>query len=587
TGHLLNPGPERSIAEFQSKLLPPQDAEPVAYHQFLRTLDVLARNQARIRRGLLSRLSAPLDEGTALLFYDLGRPYPEARMQHLAARGRRGRPPGSVDPRLLVGVGVTRAGFPFAGSVRAERRVGPRTVRRTLAALGQGRPSARSIVVSDDTLIGEAEVELLERTGHAYMLHMTRAHPSLARSLFEQAEREPRQTLPDGAKMSVHEVGGARFVVLDSPQRAAATAEAIEARMADAGAGLRQLARDVAAGRVKREHTIVARAKRALAQAQAASLFRFEAAEGHFAFEPREPDAQAFGDGGSIWRHAGKYLLRTNILQPGAPDSWWTGCPVFALDRAFRELNTRVGLRPVWHRTAERIRGHITLSLMAYFLYQHLQQRLLENGHAMSAAQAIAVCDRVRTAPVTLGRETVWPTPRMSRDAVAVLRAVGLDDPAGRLAALLWALKGSTVRDQALDFCSGNYHVAAFVVSLCTATWALLLISVKRGLKSTAGRPIASVGEGASGHICSADERDSHARRDRRADRGVREFGDNRAQQGGRQARGAALLIRRGDSPAGGSIGATETVARASGDVCGRRSGRVPGAKGAAGAAER
>jgi hypothetical protein len=47
------------------------------------------------------------------------------------------------------------------------------------------------------------------------------------------------------------------------------------------------------------------------------------------------------------------------------------------VERAFRNLKTvQLEIRPVYHKTDERIRSHVFLCMLAYYLQWHLEQRL-------------------------------------------------------------------------------------------------------------------------------------------------------------------------------------------------------------------
>lgn len=49
------------------------------------------------------------------------------------------------------------------------------------------------------------------------------------------------------------------------------------------------------------------------------------------------------------------------------------------IEKAFRELKTDLNIRPIYHYKPERIRGHIIVSFLAYFLLKHMERRLRYN----------------------------------------------------------------------------------------------------------------------------------------------------------------------------------------------------------------
>ncbi len=68
------------------------------------------------------------------------------------------------------------------------------------------------------------------------------------------------------------------------------------------------------------------------------------------------------------------------------------GLRLSAVERAFRSLKTvDLKVRPVFHRTADRVRAHVFLCMLAYYVEWHMRQRLkplLFDDHDPAAAEA-------------------------------------------------------------------------------------------------------------------------------------------------------------------------------------------------------
>jgi hypothetical protein len=74
----------------------------------------------------------------------------------------------------------------------------------------------------------------------------------------------------------------------------------------------------------------------------------------------------------------GIYVLRTSVA-PGDLDSGQVVSSYKALaqvERAFRAFNTDLDIRPIRHSTADRVRAHVFLRMLSYYLSWHLQARL-------------------------------------------------------------------------------------------------------------------------------------------------------------------------------------------------------------------
>jgi len=78
-------------------------------------------------------------------------------------------------------------------------------------------------------------------------------------------------------------------------------------------------------------------------------------------------------------RYDGKYVLRTNSSLPSEEvarcyKSLWQ------VERAFRELKSGLDLRPVYHWTEKRIRGHVMVCFLALALETALRRKLVAAG---------------------------------------------------------------------------------------------------------------------------------------------------------------------------------------------------------------
>jgi transposase len=77
-----------------------------------------------------------------------------------------------------------------------------------------------------------------------------------------------------------------------------------------------------------------------------------------------------------IRRREGRYLLRTNLTS-GAPEQLWTFyIQLTEVEQAFKELKHDLAVRPIFHRTEQRIEAHIFVAFLAYCLQVTLKARL-------------------------------------------------------------------------------------------------------------------------------------------------------------------------------------------------------------------
>ncbi len=77
--------------------------------------------------------------------------------------------------------------------------------------------------------------------------------------------------------------------------------------------------------------------------------------------------------------YPGVYCLRTNQADWNESTLWKTYTMLTDLEAVFRSLKSELGLRPVHHQIADRVSGHLFITVLAYHLVHTIRYRL---GHA-------------------------------------------------------------------------------------------------------------------------------------------------------------------------------------------------------------
>jgi transposase len=77
-----------------------------------------------------------------------------------------------------------------------------------------------------------------------------------------------------------------------------------------------------------------------------------------------------------VRRREGRYLLRTN-LSAGKPEQLWTFyIQLTEVEQAFKEIKHDLAIRPIFHKTEQRIEAHIFVAFLAYCLQVTLKAKL-------------------------------------------------------------------------------------------------------------------------------------------------------------------------------------------------------------------
>jgi hypothetical protein len=369
----------------------------VAEREAYEALDWLLGQQPRIESGLARR---HLEDGTVVL-YDVSSSYLEGRKCALARFGysrdhRRDR------PQIVYGVLCNRDGLPVAVEVFAGDTGDPATLGEQVAKLKARFKLARVVVVGDRGMITSARIrDELKPAGFDW-ISCLRA-PAIQQLA---AEGGPLQLSlfddRDMAEISAPEqFPGERLIVCRNPLLADERARKREELLA---ATERALSRVEAQVRRKRAGI---RTAAEIGVAVGTELDRHKMAK-HIALDIRDGHLAWRRKLDSIAREArldGLYVVRTSLPADamGAAETVQAYKDLARVERAFRSLKTvDLEIRPIRHWTADRVRAHVFLCMLAYYVEWHLRQALaplLFHDTDIDAARAERASPVAKTEP--------------------------------------------------------------------------------------------------------------------------------------------------------------------------------------------
>src|SRR5438094_2473192 len=376
----------------------------VAAKEVYAALDWLGREQPFIEAKLARR---HLKDG-ALLLYDVTSTYLEGRCCELAQHGY-SRDHRADRPQIVIGLMCTADGCPVAVEVFEGNTADPMTLAAQIDKLKQRFKLQRVVMVGDRGLLTSARIEqTLRLAGFDWITalrapavkQLAAAGGPLQPSLFDDR---------DMAEITSPDYPGERLVVCKNPllaeERARKRAELLAATEND-------LAR--IAARVQRARSPL-RGAAAIGQAGGAVLGRRHMAK-HFQISITDDTFSFAQNPLSIAAEAaldGIYVVRTNLpaAQSDAAATVRAYKSLSGVEHAFRSLKTvDLDLRPVFHWTAPRVRAHVLLCMLAYYLQWHMRRSL---APMLFDEPAPAAREAQRTSPVAKAE----PSPAARRKA--------------------------------------------------------------------------------------------------------------------------------------------------------------------------
>jgi len=334
-------------------------------------LDWLLERQARIENSLARR---HLEDGV-LVLYDVSSSYFEGRCCPLARYGH-SRDHRKDRPQIVYGLLCTREGLPIAVEVFDGNTADPSTLSGQIEKVKDRFGISRVVVVGDRGMITSARIRDDLRPANLDWITCLRAPAVQALA----AENGPLQLSlfddRDLAEISAPELfPGERLIACRNHDLAAERARKREDLLA---ATERELGRIEAKVR-RRNAPLRGAAEIGLAvgavldKRKMAKHFAITIDEGHLSWHRRLDQIEAEA------RLDGIYVIRTSVPadQMAAAETVQAYKDLSRVERAFRSLKgVDLDIRPIRHWTADRVRAHVFLCMLAYHVEWHLRQVL-------------------------------------------------------------------------------------------------------------------------------------------------------------------------------------------------------------------
>ena len=333
-------------------------------------MDWLLGRQDRIERALAKR---HLKEG-ALVLYDLTPVYLEGRKCPLAKRGHsRDGKRGKL--QIEFGLLCDADGRPVAVEVFAGNTADPMTVGAQIEKLRTRFGLSKVVLVGDRGMLTEARIREEVKPAGLDWIGALRG-PAVRKLVESGAVRLSPFDERDLVEVRSDAYPGERLMVCRNPLLAERRArkreellQATEELLDPIVAATRRKQR-----RLKGEDKIGERVGKVIGKYKMAKHLEWSIDENGFLGYGR--DAESIAAEAAL---DGLYVIRTSLAENEmkAADTVRAYKRLSAVERAFRSLKSvDLKVRPVFHRTEQRVRAHVLLRMLAYHVEWHMRERL-------------------------------------------------------------------------------------------------------------------------------------------------------------------------------------------------------------------
>lgn len=390
-----------------------EGCEGLGLQHLYRAMDFLDAHREELEEGLYYRMARLFNLDVELIFYDTTSVHFEIEGEDerggLARRRGHSKNGRGDTAQLVVGLAVTREGFPVRHWVFPGNTVDVSTVAQVKREL-RGWKLGRCVFVGDAGMVSKENLRALGRGGGRYIVCMpVHRGGKVDREVLSRRGRY-REV---GPNLRVKEVvlgegeRRERYAVCHNPREArrqrrhrAEVLAALEAELASLPAKGEGHTKRVCALRSSRRY------RRYLRQTRGGALrinrSGVRAAE----------------------RLDGKFVVHTNDDTLSAEDMALGYRQLQRVEQAWRQMKSGLGLRPVHHRVARRIRAHVALTVLALLL-----ERMAEHGAEDTWRNIGHALRGIKLVKIRGAQGMLWQVTRPRPTASKLLKGMKIEAP--------------------------------------------------------------------------------------------------------------------------------------------------------------
>ena len=396
-----------------------------------RAMDFLEANKEAIEKAIYFRMADLLNLDVEIVFYDTTSLHFEVdeedrgfgerdevhgslaagRKSYRALRKRGHAKNGRFDaPQIVVGLAVTREGFPVRHWIFPGNTVDVTTVERVKKDL-QGWQLSRCVFVGDAGMMSKANLETLARGGGKYILCMPiHRGGEVAQAVVTRPGRY--QKVADNLEVKEVTVGDGerrrRYVVCYNPDEAARQKQHRDQV-------LKELEAEIDGLRTQRGASHSKRVCELRASGRYGRYLRLTRGD-----VPRINQAAL----AAAERLDGKFVVHSNDDTLSAADLALGYKQLQRVEIAWRSLKSGLKLRPVFHWAPHRIHAHVALTVLSLLL-----ERVAEQACGDTWRNIRDDLRRIKLAQLLSPNGTVWQVTEPTSDALKRLKSLQIQKP--------------------------------------------------------------------------------------------------------------------------------------------------------------
>ena len=377
-------------------------------------LDWLEKNQESIEDSLFRSRGGQCQ---TLFLYDVTSSYLEGQQNELAQYGYN-RDKKTGKKQIVIGLLKDEHGFPVSVQVYEGNTLDHKTVSDQIKKLKERFGVKRVVMIGDRGMLKQAQITELGAHEWNYITALTKPQ---VESLLEQGVIQLE--LFD-EKICQVEQEGRRLILRRNPRRAEESGANRESRLEKFSALVKEANEKLSNGLRADAQKSFQKVSAAVERYNLAKFVKLRLEKRFIEVTFDEERIQ------SAKRLDGCYALVTDLDQKecSAETVHDRYKDLAQVESAFRLLKSSLDVRPMWHRRADRTRGHVFAAMLSLLLLEEFQRRI-QNLNTTTEV-AIEALNNIQLGEVTIGSDVVTKLPSKLRpDQSAILNALKLRLP--------------------------------------------------------------------------------------------------------------------------------------------------------------
>jgi len=406
---LISPKSKLAITKWQDRIYT-EKTKP-KYQYYLRTLNYLAKSKEKIEKSLFFQLTDLFSLKLNLIFYDLTSCYFEGSCCPLAKFGySRDRRPDKK--QIILGLLVTDEGLPIAHRVYNGNISDKSTLKETIDTLKEQFQIKQCIFVGDRGLVSEENLEYLIKTEYPFIVTLRKRNLKEVESLLKTAPSH-YTIVSDTFHLKEVKVGNMRYLICKNPVKTEDDESFRNNLIEEISSRLKGLSKSPQDNLKKASEILVLKkAKRYfIIGIDERNNFFFKLNEKVIDYE-KELD--------------GAYILKTNVLDLEASKIVEAYKNLSEVEDAFREIKDFLRLRPIYHYSPLRVKGHVMVCFLSYLIEKILEKHLKRANVGLSPREALEYLNTLRIVENRIAGQNLFCVTTPSKEHRQILKSVGI-----------------------------------------------------------------------------------------------------------------------------------------------------------------